>query len=202
MNKSVMIIGGGGHAKVIIDCIRAAGDKPVGILDDGITEGTEILGVPVLGKTAVWKKYEQYFFVIAIGNNDVRARIAENMKVNWYSAIHPRSVVSEYAVIGQGTVVMPGAVINASAQVGEHCIVNTCAVIEHDCRLGHFVHISPNAALGGSVQIAEKCHVGLGAAVRNNISVCGGCVVGTGAVVVKNIMEPGVYIGVPAKKRE
>ena len=201
MNKKIMIIGGGGHAKVIIDCIRAAGDKPEGILDDRITPGTTVLGVPVLGRTDRWKEYAQHDFVIAIGHNGVRARIAESMQVNWYCPVHPQAVVSEYAVLGQGTVVMPGAVVNAGARVGAHCIVNTGSVVEHDCELGDYVHISPKAALGGTVTVGMGSHIGIGAAVRNNISVCGSCVIGAGTVVVKDITEPGTYIGVPARKQ-
>lgn len=195
-----MLIGGGGHTKVIIDCIRAAGDTPVGILDDKIPEGSAVLGVPVLGKTDRWKEFSQYDFMIAIGNNGVRARMSEAMQVHWYTAVHPRAVVSDYAVLGQGTVVMPGAVINAGARIGSHCIINTCAVVEHDCCLEDFVHLSPGAALGGTVTIGAGSHIGIGAAVRNNISVCGGCVVGAGAAVVKNITEPGTYVGVPVRK--
>lgn len=202
MDKGVVIIGGGGHAKVIIDCIRAAGDRPVGILDDKLAAGTAVLDVPVLGKVDRWQEYGENAFVIAIGNNEVRARIAGQLPVRWYRAVHPRAVVSGFAAVGEGTVVMAGAVINAGARVGSHCIVNTCAVVEHDCRLEDFVHISPNAALGGTVTVGAGTHIGIGAAVRNNISLCGDCVVGAGAVVVKNITEPGTYVGVPAKKKE
>lgn len=200
MNKRVMIIGGGGHAKVVIDCIRAAGDTPVGILDDHLSPGMAILEVPVLGAVAQWQEFTENAFIIAIGNNDVRARLAAQLPVQWYSAVHPRAIVSACATLGQGTVVMPGAVINAGARVGDHCIINTCSVVEHDCVLENFVHISPNAALGGTVTVGAKSHIGIGAAVRNNVAVCGSCVIGAGATVVKNITESGTYIGVPASK--
>lgn len=200
MNKNVMIIGGGGHAKVVIDCIRSGGDRPVGILDDKLPEGTSVLDVPVLGKIAQWQEFAQNDFIIAIGNNEVREKVAEQLPVQWYTAVHPRATVSAYAALGQGTVVMPGAVINAGASVGDHCIVNTCAVVEHDCVLEHYVHISPDAALGGTVTVGAKSHIGIGAVVRNNIAICGACVIGAGAVVVKAITEPGTYAGVPAKK--
>ena len=200
MDKCVMIIGGGGHAKVVIDCIRSAGDKPIGILDDKLPEGASVLDVPVLGKIARWQEFAQNAFIIAIGNNEVRAKIAEQLPVQWYCAVHPRAVVSAYAALGRGTVVMPGAVINAGACVGDHCIVNTCAVVEHDCVLENYVHISPNAALGGTVTVGKKSHIGIGVSVRNNIAICDASMIGAGAVVVKNITEPGTYIGVPAKK--
>lgn len=200
MSESYILIGGSGHAKVIIDCIRASGGEIAGILDDGIEAGTRVLDAVVLGKIAGYKAYNTHKFVIAIGNNAVRRRIAQGMDVSWGTVIHPTAVISAYASIGVGTVVMPGAVINAGAAVGNHCIVNTGAVVEHDNVLGDFVHISPNAALGGTVTVGEESHVGIGACVRNNIKICDGCTVGAGAVVVKNITEPGIYVGVPAEK--
>lgn len=200
MSDSVILIGGGGHAKVIIDCIRAAGNQAIGILDDGLMPGTLVSDVPVLGKTADYEAYGQHEFLIAIGNNAVRRKIAEKLDVKWHTAIHPSAVVSPYARIGAGTVVMPGAVINSGAAVGSHCIINSGAIVEHDNRLGDFVHISPAAALGGTVTVGEGTHVGIGASVKNNIRICGGCVIGAGAAVVKDITEPGAYVGIPARK--
>ena len=202
MSESYILIGGSGHAKVIMDCIRASGGEVTGILDDGIDAGTKVLDVPVLGKTAEYESYNAHKFVIAIGNNAVRKRIAESIRVQWGTVIHPSAVVSPYAEIGAGTVVMPGAVINAGAVVGKHCIINTGSVVEHDNRLGDYVHISPKAALGGTVTVGEGTHVGIGACVRNNIHICGGCTIGAGAAVVKNITEPGTYAGVPAEKNK
>lgn len=200
MSESYILIGGSGHARVIMDCIRASGGAVAGILDDGLEAGTRVLGVPVLGKTADYKAHSAHQFVIAIGNNAVRSRIARSMEVRWGTVIHPAALVSPYACVGAGTVVLPGAVINAGAVVGSHCIVNTGAVVEHDNVLGDFVHISPKAALGGTVSVGEGTHVGIGACVRNNIEICSGCTIGAGAAVVKNISEPGVYVGVPARK--
>lgn len=200
MSENIILIGGSGHAKVVIDCIRAAGDTPVGILDDGIAPGTKVLDVPVLGATDRWQEFTQHKFIIAIGSNAVRARLAATMQVRWHTAVHPQAAVSDYATLGHGTVVMPGAVINAGATVGNHCIVNTCAVVEHDCQLEDFVHISPCAALGGTVCVGAGTHVGIGASVRNNLSLCKDSIVGAGAAVVKDITQPGTYVGVPAKK--
>lgn len=200
MCDAYILVGGSGHARVILDCIRASGGEVAGILDDGLVQGTSVLGVPVLGKTAEYAAYQGHSFVIAIGNNAVRRRIAQSMDVRWGTVIHPSAVVSPYAFLGAGTVVMPGAVINAGAVVGSHCIINTGAVVEHDNALGAFVHISPRAALGGTVTVGEGTHVGIGACVRNNIEICGGCTIGAGAAVVKNITEPGTYAGVPAEK--
>lgn len=200
MSESIILIGGSGHAKVIIDCIRASGGHVSGILDDGIPAGTLVLGVPVLGKTADYEAYRDHKFLIAIGSNPVRKRIAERMDVQWCTVVHPSAVVSPYACVGAGTVIMPNAVINAGASVGAHCIINTGAIVEHDNRLADFVHISPAAALGGTITVGEGTHIGIGASVRNNIHICGGCTVGAGAAVVKDITIPGTYVGVPARR--
>ena len=201
MSEQVIVIGGGGHAKVVIDCIQSAGDTVVGILDDGLSVGTTVLNIPVLGRIDDYYKFADKQFIIAVGSNAVRRRIAENIKVKWYTAVHPRAVISQYAQIGAGTVVMPNAVINAGASVGKHCIINTCAIVEHDNKIDDYVHISPAASLGGTVSIGKETHVGIGAAVRNNIQICGGCVIGAGAAVVKSITECGVYVGIPAHKQ-
>lgn len=200
MSESVILIGGGGHAKVVIECIRAAGDRIMGILDDGLEVGTTVLDVPVLGKISDYQAHAQLKFLIAIGNNAVRSRLAAKLNVAWYTAIHPAAVVSRHARIGAGTVIMPGAVVNPGAVIGEHCIVNTGAVIEHDNTLEDCVHVSPRAALGGTVRVGEQSHIGIGAVVKNNISICGNCVVGAGAVVVKDIIQAGTYAGVPARR--
>lgn len=197
MTKSVILIGGGGHAKVVIDCIRSAGGHVMGILDDGIAVGTDILAVPVLGKVSDYSKYPEHAYVIAIGNNTIRRCIAETLRVNWCTVIHPSAVISPYSKLGKGTVVMPKAVVNAGAEIGEHCIINTGAVVEHDNLIGDYVHISPAAILGGTVSVGERTHIGIGASIKNNISICSCCTIGAGAVVVKDITTPGTYVGVP-----
>lgn len=200
MSDSVILIGGSGHAKVVIDCIQSAGSHVAGILDDGIAAGTMVLGIPVLGMVSEYTQYFGYSFLIAIGNNAIRRRIARELPVNWYTAVHPTAMVSQYAHIGTGTVIMPNAVINPSASIGNHCIINTGAIIEHDNRIADYVHISPGAALGGTVSVGAETHIGIGASVRNNISICAGCTIGAGAAVVKDIVKPGTYVGVPARR--
>lgn len=202
MCESIVLIGGSGHARVILDCIRAAGGEVFGILDDGLTPGAEVLGVPVLGKTADYEAYRDHPFVVAIGSQAVRRAISEKLEVRWATVVHPTAWISPHASLGEGTVVMPRAVVNSCAVIGRHCIINSGAVVEHDCRIGDYVHISPNAALGGTVTLGEGTHVGIGASVRNNISICGSCVIGAGAAVVKDITQPGTYVGVPAIKRK
>lgn len=200
MSKAIILIGGSGHARVIMDSVAACGGTVAGILDDAMATGTLVHGVPVLGKTADCVRFAEHSFIIAIGNNAIRQRIAEAYDLTWATVIHPGAMVSPSARIGVGTVIMPGAVINADAKVGTHCIINSGAIVEHDNVLHDFVHISPKAALGGTVTVGECTHIGIAACVRNNIHICGNCTVGAGAAVVKDIAEPGVYAGVPARR--
>lgn len=199
----VVIIGASGHAKVIADVILKYGDELFGFLDDNTELPDTIIGYPYLGTTSDYKKYmDECSFIIGIGNNHIRKKIAESMDVNWYTAVHPSAQISMDTSIGEGTVVMANATINTSAHVGKHCIINTAAVIEHDNVIGDYVHISPNATLCGTVDIGDLTHIGAGATVKNNISVCGNVVVGAGGIVVSNITGEGVYIGVPASRMD
>ena len=200
--KKVMIIGASGHGKVIADIIHQSGDQVMGFLDDDPTK-KEIHQIPVLGKIEDTQKYKDDFcFIIGIGDNQIRKKIAErNPALNYYTAIHPTAVIGEGVRIGNGTAVMANAVINADANIGEHCIINTSAVIEHECVIGDYTHISPQACLCGNVYVGEECHIGAGVTVINNLSICLKCTIGIGAVVVSNIEKQGIYIGNPAKEK-
>lgn len=201
MSKNVVVIGASGHGKVIADTIIKSGDKVVGFLDDGVDKGSRVAGIEILGKIEDYKIFENCEFIIAIGNPNIRRKIANDLPVKWYTAIHPSAVISSLEVeLGEGTVVMANAVINSSAKIGKHCIVNTGAIVEHDNYIGDYVHLSPNATLAGTVTVGEMTHIGVGACVKNNINIASNCTIGAGAVVVKDISESGTYIGVPVRK--
>ena len=199
MSDQVMVIGGSGHAKVIIDAILSSGDQVIGILDDGIPVGSQILGIPVLGVIADYIHYPNCRYIIAIGNNSVRRRIAEALPVQWHTVIHPTAFVSRFARIGAGSAIMPHAAVNACANIGRHCIINTGAIVEHENLISDFAHLSPGATLSGAVTVGECTHIGAGAVIRNNITIAANCVIGAGAAVVNNLLEPGTYVGIPAK---
>lgn len=200
MNRKVIIIGASGHGKVIADIVLKNHDCLVGFLDDGIEKDTEILGYKVLGKTEDVMKYSDCEFVIGIGSNEIRHRIASQYSLNWYTAIHPSSQIGLDVHIGEGTVVMANAVINSCSKIGKHCIINTCSIVEHDNVIEDFVHISPHATLCGTVFIGEMSHIGANATIKNNIHIISNCRVGAGCVVVKDITKEGTYIGVPARR--
>ncbi|MEG1547529.1 MAG: acetyltransferase [Clostridia bacterium] len=200
MNKDVIILGAGGHGKVIMDIIKKNGDAVVGFLDDNPQDGF-LCGLPVLGPICAIENYrEQATFVLAVGSNETRKLLAETFAARWYTAIHPSAQISEDVKIGAGTVVMANAVINASSIIGKHCIINTGAIVEHDNTIGDYVHLSPQAVLCGTVQVGALSHIGAGAVVINNITIGERVTLGAGAVVVRNICEPGTYVGVPARR--
>lgn len=199
MNR-LIIVGAGGHGKVIADNALKNGYTDICFVDDKSIG--DCMGFPIVGRCADLNKLNngKTDFIIGIGNSAIRKKIAEEYDINWVTLIHPSAQIAVNVSIGRGTVVMAGAVVNVCATVGEQCIINTCAVVEHDNVIEDYVHISPNVALGGTVFVGKSTHIGIGASVCNNINICGDCMIGAGAVVSKNIVESGTYIGVPARK--
>ncbi len=199
--KKVIIIGAGGHGKVVADIIRLNGDTVYGFLDD--KEPEVLPGFPVIGRVNLINTLDNkaFCFFVAIGNNKIRQTIMESYyKVEWYTAIHPSAVIADDTEIGTGTAVMANAVVNSGSKIGRGVIINTAATVDHDNIIGDFVHISPGAHLAGTVHIGDRCWIGIGANVINNIDICDTCIIGAGAVVVKEIKDNGTYVGVPARK--
>ena len=199
--EEVIIIGAGGHAKVIADIIIESGDEVLGFLDDA-PSNNKFFFRRILGKVEDAVKFrDDAKFIIGIGNNETRKQIAEKYDLEWYTAIHPTAVIGLDVNIGVGSAVMAKAVINTGTMIGRHCIINTASVVEHDNNIAGYVHISPGVMVGGTVDIGERTHIGIGAAIKNNLSITSGCLIGAGAVVVKDIQEQGTYVGVPAVKK-
>lgn len=205
MHKKVVIIGAGGHAKVIADIIEKSEDIVYGFLDDNIEQGKTIIkDYKVLGKISECEYLQSddsdLYFIIAIGNNYKRKCIYEHYTLNYYTAIHPNAIIGMEVKIGEGTTLMANACINANVQIGKNCIINTGAVIEHDDIIEDYVHVSPNATICGTVKVGAFTHIGAGTVIKNNLEIIEDCIIGAGAVVVKDIKEKGTYVGVPAKK--
>ena len=200
MSNKLVILGAGGHGKVVADVAAKNGYEIVGFLDENPTIGT-CCGYPVLGGIEQIDRYrDECCFVIAIGSNEARRTIASQYDVEWATLIHPAAVIGADVTIGVGTVVMATAVISPAATVGSHSIINTGAVVEHDSRVGDFVHIAPKVALGGTVFVGNGTQIGIGACVKNNTTITENVQVGAGAVVIHSIEESGTYAGVPARK--
>ena len=204
MSQDVVIIGAGGHAKVIADIVLLNNDNLVGFLDDSDEkQGVKIFKeYRVTGKISDIEKYRNCCFIIAIGDNHIRAKIAKNINAKFYTAIHPDATIADTVTIGDGTVIMAGVTINPDTTIGKHCIINTSCSIDHDNRIGDYVHISPGAHLAGSVSVGDRSWICIGAAIINNISVFSDIIIGAGATVLKDVTESGTYIGTPARKNK
>lgn len=203
MSKDVIIIGAGGHAKVIADIIYKSGDNLIGFLDDNLAnKGKEIyLGKKVLGTTKDIEIYNKNYFIIGIGNNSIRKKINNENNLKLYTAIHPSAIIAEDVKIGTGSVIMAGVVINPGTVIGKNCIINTCSSLDHDNLLEDYVHISPGAHLAGTVSVKEGTWICTGAIVKNNITIGKNNIIGAGGVVIKDIIEENAtYIGVPARR--
>lgn len=199
IQRDVIIVGAGGHGRVIADIITLSGDVVLGFLDD--KDASEFSGITILGKLKDIEKYKQdSSFIVGIGNNQLRKQIMDSFGVNWYTAIHPTAVIASDVIIGEGTAIMANAVINTGSKIGRGVIVNTAATIDHDSILSEYVHISPGVHLGGTVSIGPETWIGIGATVINNVAICEKCIIGTGAVVIQNINKSSVYVGMPAKR--
>lgn len=208
--QKIVVLGAGGHAKVILDMIQNVSNielsKNLGgviLLDDRLECDTEIMGCAVKGTIRNCSNYREHAsFIIGIGDNKTRKKIAESYHLNYMTLVHPSAVIGCDVTLGEGTVVMAGAVINSGSRIGRHCIVNTGATVDHDCILHDFVHISPGAHLGGTVEIGQESWIGLGSCVKNNVSVGAGCIIGAGGIVVRNIIISGTYVGNPVYMKD
>lgn len=203
MPKNVVIIGAGGHAKVIADIITKSNDNVIGFLDDNldIQSKTIYLNKTVLGTTKDIDKYKEYYFIIGIGNNNIRENIANSYDLKWYTAIYPNAIIANEVSIEEGSVVMAGSIINTGTKIGKHCIINTKSSLDHDNIIENYVHISPGATLAGTVHIKEKTWICAGATIINNITIAKNNIIGAGSVVIKDINETnGTYVGVPARR--
>lgn len=202
MNK-LLIIGAGGHGKVVAD-IAMSMDKwdYIAFLDDN-KKKVELVDIDIIGKTSdVFDKVNEYEIFVAVGNNELRSKVSEQLKeanAQIATIVHPKSIIGTSVSIGEGTVIMPGVVINCCTSIAKGCIINTGAVIDHDCIIEEYSHISPGAKLAGTVTVGQRSWLGIGSVVSNNVSICGGCIVGAGAVVIRDINKAGTYVGFPAK---
>ncbi|MFK4785444.1 acetyltransferase [Fusobacterium sp. MFO224] len=209
--KDIIMIGAGGHAKVVADIILQRKKKLkekinlIGFLDDAYKnlKYKEIFGVPILGDLSKIKDFEEknYEYLIAIGNNSIREKIAKKYnKLKYYIAIHPDSIIGMDVKIKDGTVIMANAVINSGSKIGEHVILNTSSVIEHDCIVNNYCHISPNATLCGAIKVGSKTWVGANSVVKQEMKIGENVTVGAGSVVIRNIGDNCIAVGNPAKK--
>ncbi|WP_231637290.1 acetyltransferase [Paenibacillus sp. FJAT-27812] len=206
ITQKVIVIGGGGHSKVVIDILQASDEyEIVGFTSNSDTDKS-LLGIRYLGDDSILSSlYESgvQAFIVAIGDNKLRKKIFDSiLKMGFepVNAISPFAHVSKHAKLGRGIVISPGAVINACSEIGDNVIINTLAGIDHDCYIGSNVHIAPRASLAGSVIVGDGSFIGAGCTVIPETSIGEWTVVGAGAVVISDLPSNVKAVGVPAKK--
>jgi sugar O-acyltransferase (sialic acid O-acetyltransferase NeuD family) len=204
MNK-LIIVGAGGHGRVVADCAQQQGKySQIVFLDDCFSERKENSEWPVIGAVKDFPQYiDEADFVVAFGNNRLRKQIIAQLKkakANIVSLIHPTASVSPHTFIGKGVVVFANAVINIGATIADGCIINTAATVDHDCELHQCVHVSPGANIAGGVHIAQLSWIGIGSTIVEYITLANNTQVGAGAVVTQSTQANSLYLGVPAKR--
>ncbi|GBF73573.1 acetyltransferase [Paenibacillus sp. 598K] len=200
----MLIIGAGGHGKVLADIALKVGSwRQIAFLDD-VLYSTKQLGLDVIGLSNEAEEYiDEFEVIVGIGNNSIREEMQTKLEIEGAiipSLVHPSATIGSDVTIGSGTVIMAGGVINCCSAIGKGTIVNTGATIDHDCIVESYVHVSPGVHIAGGVTVGARSWLGIGSVVSNNVSITSDSIVGAGAVVVKNILEPGKYLGLPAKK--
>lgn len=205
MSKPLILVGGGGHCKSVIEAAESAGYTIKGILDLNIPVGDSVLGYKVIGKDDKIASYvKEAEFVITVGfikNPAIRIKLYNKIKEaggKLATVVASTAYVSKYAEIGEGTVVLHQAFVNAGAKVGKNVILNTATNIEHDAVIGDHCHISTGTMINGECKVGERCFIGSQSVLANCISVGDDIIVGAGSFVRKSISEKGIYAGNPA----
>lgn len=206
MKRPLILIGGGGHCKSVIEVAESAGYEIKGILDMPDEVGKEVLpGHKVIGTDDEIPQYvEECDFVITVGfikNPALRIKLYNKVKAaggRLATIIASTAHVSKYAELGEGTVIMHQAFVNAGAKIGDNCIINTFVNIEHDAEIGNQCHISTGTMVNGECKIGENCFIGSQSVCANCIEIASDIIVGAGSVVRKSIRMKGIYAGNPA----
>ncbi len=209
MSAPVIIVGAGGHGRVLADALLLSGRTVLGFVDaDATLHDTTVMGLKVLGDDSrlIAGEWPEAELVNGIGGppggrvrRDVQTRLETHGR-RFTGVRHPSAVISPFAEVDATAQVLARTVVQAGAVVCHGCIVNTGAVVEHDCTLEAFTHCAPGSILCGDVRIGATCHIGAGAVVREGVTLGDGVVVGAGAVVVDDHAGPALLLGVPARR--
>lgn len=203
--KKAIVVGAGGHAKVIIDILQRNGEyEVVGVVDAARTEG--VWGIPFWGTdedlTTIYRQRKVEYAFVALGNNKIREKVTAKAKAAGFQMINTISkeaIISPRVTIGEGVAVMPGAVINADAVLKDGSIVNTNASIDHESIVGEYTHVAPGSAVCGGVTIGRGCLLGAGCRVIDHLQIGNNTIIGAGSTVIKDIAGNCTAVGIPAK---
>lgn len=193
----LLIVGAGGHAKVVLDAAMCAGIE-VAALRGEPGDPEAVLGAPVVfGEQTAGADS----FIIGVGDNEMRARLYDAWHARGLkpaTVVHPSAVVASSAHLGPGVFAAAGSVVNPDARVGANTILNTGCTVDHDCSIGAHAHVAPGVSISGAVEIGEGTLVGVGACVMPGARIGAWSVIGAGAVVVSDILDRTIAVGAPA----
>ena len=205
MTKNLILVGGGGHCKSVIEAAESAGYNILGVLDTPENVGKQVLAYSVIGTDDDIPQYvDKAEFVITVGfikNPAIRIKLYNKVKEaggKLATVIASTAHVSKYSTIGEGTVVMHQAFVNAGAHIGANCIINTFCNIEHDAQIGDQCHISTGTMVNGDCKVGDRCFIGSQSVLATGITIGDDIIVGAASFVRKNISEKGIYSGNPA----
>ena len=208
--KMLMVIGAGGHAKVIVDTLFESNleSSVAGAVDKAPTTIGKALGkTKIIGDDSILSNVSptQYHFIVAIGDNTVRSTLFKVWKEQGFTAIsciHPKSIISDSVSIGEGTAIMAGTVINCDSTIGDNVIINTNATVDHDVSIGSHAHIAPGSHLAGNISVGEGAFIGTGATILPGIKIGAWAVVGAGSIVTRDVLPHRTVWGVSAKLQD
>ncbi len=207
--KPIIVLGAGGHTKVLIDILLDTGCKVLGLLDiDPGTAGKKVLGISVLGTEELLRCYHPDDILLvnglgSIGDTTARRHVYELRRQNgyrFYSVIHPRAIIGRETVIGEGIQVFAGSVVQPGSVIGDNVIINTNASVDHDCTIGSHSHLAPGATLSGGVHVGEGVHIGTSAVVIQGVKIGARSTIAAGAVIVRDVAAGTTVAGVPGRE--
>jgi UDP-perosamine 4-acetyltransferase len=208
MNNKLVLVGGGGHCKVVIDMLVKEDKYEIVGITDIRNIGNTVFNVPIIGEDSILAEIFQNGVtnaLITIGsvkNNEFRKQLYNKVKQLGFkliTVIHPQAIIGFNVKIEEGSVVLASSVINADTRIGSNCIINTGSIIEHECIIGDHVHISPGVKIAGGVSIGDKSFIGIGSTVIQGVNIGKNVTIGAGSVVINDIPDNVVALGVPAK---
>jgi len=208
MNLPVIVLGAGGHAKVLLDALKIKNVEIIGLTDKNPQKKIDFIpGVAVLGDDREIFKHspDTVRLVNGLGtikSGNERQKIYERFKemgYNFADVIHPSTIVSQHIKLFEGVQIMAGSVIQTGCIIGKNTIINTNVSIDHDCRIGDHVHIAPGVTICGEVEVGEGAHIGTGAVLLQGIQIGRNSTIGAGAIVTRNIPEGITAVGNPAR---
>lgn len=203
MTERILVLGGGGHSKIVVSTLDSAGRRPYQVLDDDTSKwDSDVLGVPISGPIARAADEPADVAIAAFGSNRLRAEVTSRFELDWTPVVHPTAHVHPSATIGPGSIVAAGAIVQPDCIVGAHSIINTGASVDHDCVLGEFTHVAPGARLAGAVRVGAGTLIGIGAAVVPGVVIGEWVKVGAGAAVTGDLPAHCIAVGVPAQPIE